>query len=42
MATRKVSLEENVDLKCKQVNALKSVTRIKKRKREVVAFELTR
>ena len=42
MATRKVSLEENVELKYMQVNVLKSVTRIKKRKREVVACELTR
>ena len=42
MATRKVSLEENVELKYMQANVLKSVTRIKKRKREVVAYELTR
>ena len=44
MVTRKVSPEENVELKCMQVNALKSVARIKKRKKvkEVVAYELTR
>ena len=41
MATREVPLEKNVELKCMQVNALKSVTRIKKRKREVVAYKLT-
>ena len=41
MVTRKVSVEENVELKCVQVNARKSVTRIKKRKREVVVYELT-
>ena len=42
MATRKVSLKDNVEPKCMQVNVLKNVTRIKKRKREVVAYELTR
>ena len=41
VATREVPLEKNVELKCMQVNVLKSVTRIKKRKREVVAYKLT-
>ena len=43
MATREVPLEKNVELKLTftQVNVLKSVTRIKTRKREVVAYKLT-
>ena len=44
MATREVPLQKNVKPKCMQVNLLKSVTRIKKRKRDVVAvaYKLTR
>ena len=42
MATTEVLLEENVELKCMQINLLKSVTRIKRRKRELVIYELTR
>ena len=41
MATKEVPLEKNVELKYMQVNVLKSVTRIKKRKREAVAYKLT-
>ena len=40
VATREVPLEKNVELKCMQVNVLKSVTGIKKRKREAVAYKL--